>query len=335
MKAYSGKFVNNFKRWWAVHKPSKRRLIQLYTALLFNANIKGFISGSIYTGDTKQLCAPSINCYSCPGAVGACPLGAFQNALAASKTRAPYYMIGILLLFGLSLGRTICGYLCPTGLLQDLLYNIKTPKVKKSRVTRALSYFKYIVLVALVVAVPLMFGLMGATVPAFCKYICPSGTFGGAVMLLINPNNADVYSMLGPIFLWKFSLMLLIFGASIFIFRFFCRFLCPLGAIYGFFNKISFIGVKLDKLSCTDCGMCISHCKMDIKHVGDHECINCGECISICPAKAIHYNGHKLVLKANEIFTPGVEDTADVEGEGAVMPLSRQPLRLTMGKKED
>lgn len=333
----------SLKSWWYEHKPTKRRLIQLYAALLFNANLKGFISGRIYTGDTKQLCVPSLNCYSCPGAVGACPLGAFQNALASSKTRAPYYVIGILLLYGLMLGRTICGYLCPTGLIQDALYQIKTPKIGKSRVTMALSYFKYIILAVFVVGVPLMLGLAGATVPAFCKYICPQGTFGGAVFMLVNPSNADLYGMLGPIFTWKFCLMVAIFAASIFIFRFFCRFLCPLGAIYGFFNKISFIGIKLDKLSCTDCGLCVSHCKMDIRHVGDHECINCGECISICPAKAIHWNGYKLVLKANEAFggareeeTPDALSLLKKDGGEAQMPLSRQPLRLEVGSdKED
>ena len=75
----------NVKDWLIAHKPSKRRLIQLYAAVLFNANIKGYISGNIYTSKTtKYMCIPSLNCYSCPGAVGACPLGALQNALADS-----------------------------------------------------------------------------------------------------------------------------------------------------------------------------------------------------------------------------------------------------------
>ena len=78
--------------------PSKRRLIQLYTALLYNAHAKGFIEGNIYTGSSKMLCAPGLNCYSCPGAIGACPLGALQNAVASSGHRAPVYVLGILLL---------------------------------------------------------------------------------------------------------------------------------------------------------------------------------------------------------------------------------------------
>ena len=96
-------------KWLKEHLPTQRRLIQLYSFLLYNAHIKGFITGEIYTGNAKFLCVPGFNCYSCPGAVGACPLGALQNALAASGSRTPIYILGILLLFGITLGRTICG----------------------------------------------------------------------------------------------------------------------------------------------------------------------------------------------------------------------------------
>ncbi len=303
--------------WWQRHKPTKRRLIQLYAALLTNANIKGFFSGNIYTGNTKYLCVPGLNCYSCPGAVGACPLGALQNALAQSGTATPYYVLGILVLFGLLLGRTICGFLCPIGLGQELLYKIKTPKLKKSRYTRILSYLKYVVLAVFAVAIPITYGLMdptvGGPVPGFCKYICPAGTFGGAIGLLINPNNADLFGMLGPLFTWKFCVLCVICVACVFIFRAFCRFLCPLGALYGFFNKIALLGVKLDKNKCTDCGLCISHCKMDVKKVGDHECINCGECIDVCPAKAISWKGSKLFLHKNAVEATATETERPID----------------------
>ncbi len=290
------KFFSKVKNWFIKHKPSKRKLIQLYSALLYNANIKGFVKGSIYKGGTKNLCVPGLNCYSCPGAVGACPLGALQNALGASARRAPFYVIGIIVLFGLLLGRTICGFLCPVGLIQELLYKIKTPKLKKGKVTRILSYFKYVLLVVLVIALPIMISS-----PTFCKLICPAGVIEGAVGLLANPSNTDMFASLGGLFSWKFCLMIAILVASVFIFRFFCRFFCPLGALYGLFNKISLIGVKFDKTKCTDCGLCVSHCKMDIRHVGDHECINCGECIAVCPTKAISWKGSKLFLHPNAV----------------------------------
>lgn len=293
------KLWTKIKTWWANHKPTKRRIIQLYAALLTNANLKGFVNGYIYQGKTKNLCVPGMNCYSCPGAVGSCPLGSLQNALSASDTRLPAYIFGIIILFGLLLGRTICGFLCPAGLLQELAYKIKTPKVKKSKITRVFSYFKYVLLIFLVVLVPLLF-----KAPGFCEYICPVGTLEGGVGLLSNKVNEGLLKILGPLFTWKFIVLVLVVVGSIFFYRFFCRFLCPLGAIYGFFCRIALLGVKLDKNKCTDCGLCISACEMDIKTVGDHECIHCGKCISVCPTKAISWKGSKLFVRANNIDAP-------------------------------
>lgn len=299
-------FLHKIKDWFVRHKPTKRRLIQVYAALLYNANIKGFVNGSIYTGNTKYMCVPGLNCYSCPGAVGACPLGALQNALAASGTKAPFYVFGIIILFGLLLGRTICGFLCPIGLLQDLLYKIKSPKLKKNKVTRVLSYFKYVILAVMVIIIPLAYAGVSSAIPAFCKYICPSGTLLGSISLLANANNGeDFFSMLGPLFTWKFCVLVLIIVGSIFIYRIFCRFLCPLGALYSLFCRIAMIGVKLDKQKCVDCGLCIQTCKMDIKHVGDHECIHCGDCLKVCPTKAITWKGSKIFLHPNAIEEGG------------------------------
>lgn len=286
--------------------PSKRKIIQLYAALLFNANIKGFTSGNIYKGSTKQFCVPGLNCYSCPGAVGACPLGSLQGSFSADKSTL-FYVCGILLLYGLMLGRLICGWLCPFGLIQELLYKIKTPKLKKSKVTRILSYFKYVILVFFVFIVPIAYAFRDTPLPSFCKYICPAGTLEGGIGLLANKVNESYFSMLGPLFTWKFLLMISILVACVFIFRMFCRFICPLGALYGFFNKISFFGIKVDKPKCTNCNLCVNHCKMDIKHVNDHECISCGECIDVCPTNAIMWKGLKL-RKKDEALNETVQD---------------------------
>ncbi|MBQ3507999.1 MAG: 4Fe-4S binding protein [Clostridia bacterium] len=289
------------KQWWNTHKPTKRRLIQLYAALLFNANLKGFATGRIYQGPVKNICTPGLNCYSCPGASGACPMGALQNALSDSGKTVPYYVIGIILLYGLLFGRWICGFLCPFGLIQDLLHKIKTPKVGKGRITRVLSYFKYVILVFFAIIFPLVYAGYEFPLPGFCKYICPAGTLEGAVGLLSNPENESMLGMLGPLFTWKFLLMVIFLVGAVFMYRFFCRFFCPLGAIYGLFNKISFVGVKLDKEECVDCGLCVGKCKMDIRHVGDHECIQCGECIDICPTNAIRWKGPKILLPPQAI----------------------------------
>ncbi len=289
------------KAWWQAHKPTKRRLIQLYAALLFNANLKGFGNGRIYQGPLKNICTPGLNCYSCPGASGACPMGALQNALSDSGKTVPYYMLGIILLYGLLFGRWICGFLCPFGLIQDLLHKIKTPKVKKSRATRVLSYCKYVVLVFFAIILPLIYAGYEFPLPGFCKYICPAGTLEGAVGLLSNPENEGMLRMLGPLFTWKFLLLVIFLVASVFIYRFFCRFFCPLGALYGLFNKISFVGVKLDRNACTECGLCVGKCKMDIREVGDHECINCGECLAVCPTGAIQWKGPQILLPPQAI----------------------------------
>ncbi len=291
------KFLQKIKS----HLPSKRKLIQLYAALLFNANIKGYITGEIYKGPLKNICTPGLNCYSCPGASGACPLGSLQNALGNTEKRAPYYLFGILVLYGIIFGRFICGFLCPFGLIQELFHKIRTPKLKKNRVTRIFSYLKYVILAFFVVLVPIMYGLRNVPLPGFCKYICPAGTLEGAFGLLSNKVNDSMFSALGPLFTWKFLLMVGFILGSIFIFRFFCRFFCPLGALYGLFNKISIFGIKVEKSKCTSCGLCTAKCQMDVRHVGDHECINCGECMSVCPTGAIQWKGSKPFLAPNAI----------------------------------
>lgn len=285
-------------------RPSTRRLIQLYSALLYNAHIKGFINGQIYQGKAKYACVPGFNCYSCPGAVGACPLGAVQNALGSSGHRAGWYVLGIILLYGIIFGRTICGWLCPLGLIQELLHKIPTFKIRKSRFTRILSWLKYVVLAFFAVAIPLWYGFNeGITVPGFCKYICPAGTFEGAGALLSNPNNDTLYGLLGILFTRKVVIMFVIALACIFCYRSFCRFLCPLGAIYGLFNRFNIIGVRVDEKLCSGCGACVSCCGMDVRHVGDHECINCGKCMDVCAKKAISIKAGKFTLKAPE-YTP-------------------------------
>lgn len=280
--------------------PTKRKLVQLYTALLFNANFKGFASGNIYRGATKNVCIPGLNCYSCPGAVGACPLGSLQGSFSADRSTL-FYVGGILLLYGFLFGRMICGWLCPFGLIQELLYKIKTPKLKKSPVTRALSYLKYVILVFFVFIIPIMYAFRDTPLPAFCKYICPAGTLEGGIGLLANKVNDSYFSMLGPLFTWKFLILVSVVVGSIFVFRIFCRFICPLGALYGLFNRISLFGVKVEKPKCTSCNLCVDRCKMDVKTVGDQECISCGECIDVCPTKAISFKGTGIFIKKNDI----------------------------------
>ena len=86
-----------------------------------------FLQGKLYQGGGKAVCVPGLNCYSCPGAAGACPIGAFQAVVGSSKFRFSYYITGILILLGVLLGRFICGFLCPFGWFQELLHKIPRP----------------------------------------------------------------------------------------------------------------------------------------------------------------------------------------------------------------
>ena len=292
--------------WWQNHRPATRRLVQLYSALLYNAHLKGFVEGDIYQGKTKAVCVPGFNCYSCPGAVGACPLGAIQNALASADHQAGWYVLGIMLLYGVIFGRTVCGWLCPLGLIQELLHKIPTPKIKKSVITRTLSWLRYLIIGMFVAALPLWYALAhGIPVPAFCKYICPAGTFEGAIGLLANPGNDGLFGMLGVLFTRKFVILVVIGLTCVFCYRSFCRFLCPLGAIYGLFNKFNIIGVKVDGNRCNHCGACVRSCGMDVRRVGDQACIHCGKCMEVCAQGAISIKAGKITLKAPEIGCAG------------------------------
>ena len=258
----------------------KRKYIQVISALLYNANFKGFAEGKIYQEKIKNVCVPGLNCYSCPGAVGACPLGSFQNAIYSSGKTIPFYIVGTLLLFGVIFGRVVCGFLCPFGLIQELIYKIPSPKIKKNKVTKALSKLKYVILVVFVFVLSAI-----KEYPAFCKYICPAGTIEGGIPLALG--NPSIAAMLGTLFTWKSIVLCIIVIGAVFIYRDFCRFICPLGAIYSFFNKIAFMGVCVDETKCDNCGRCIRECKMDVSHVGDMECIQCGECKAKCHKNAI------------------------------------------------
>ena len=304
---------NGNMNWRQRCRPGTRRLVQLYSALLYNAHLRGFIDGEIYVGRAKTVCVPGFNCYSCPGAIGACPLGSIQNALAAAGHQAGWYVLGIILLYGVILGRTICGWLCPLGLIQELLHKIPTPKIRKSRITRVLSWLKYILLAVFAAAIPLWYGLRhNIPLPGFCKYICPAGTFEGAIGLLANPVNSEKFSMLGILFTRKFIIMLLIGLLCIFCYRAFCRFICPLGAIYGLFNSFNVIGVKVDSSRCSGCGSCVCSCGMDVRHVGDHECINCGRCMEVCTRNAISIKAGSFTLKAPADKTDSLNRDQDI-----------------------
>ena len=94
---------------------------------------------------------------------------------------------------------------------------------------------------------------------------------------------------MGALFGWKTLVCVAILILCVFLYRAFCRFLCPLGAIYSLFSRVALLAVRVDESLCDNCGACIRVCQMDVKHVGDHECIQCGQCCRACHKNAIYF----------------------------------------------
>ena len=268
-----------------------RGWIQAAATLLTNIHIPNLLKGKIYQGNVKTMCVPGLNCYSCPAATGACPIGAFQAVVGSSKFKFTYYITGFFILLGVLLGRFICGFLCPFGWFQDLLHKIPGKKLSTAKL-KPLRYLKYVILVVFVILLPaFVTNSLGMGDPFFCKYICPQGVLEGAIPLALA--NSGIRAALGHLFTFKFTILALFIILSILFYRPFCKWICPLGAIYSLFNKVSFLKIQVDHEKCVGCQKCSRVCKMDVNVVDtpNHpECIRCGECMKACPTDAICYH---------------------------------------------
>ena len=268
-----------------------RGWIQAAATLLTNIHIPNLLKGKIYQGNVKTMCVPGLNCYSCPAATSACPIGAFQAVVGSSKFKFTYYITGFFILLGVLLGRFICGFLCPFGWFQDLLHKIPGKKLSTAKL-KPLRYLKYVILVVFVILLPaFVTNSLGMGDPFFCKYICPQGVLEGAIPLSLA--NSGIRAALGHLFTFKFTVLALFIILSILFYRPFCKWICPLGAIYSLFNKVSFLKIQVDHEKCVGCQKCSRVCKMDVNVVDtpNHpECIRCGECMKACPTDAICYH---------------------------------------------
>ena len=272
------------KSQWSRHR------IQALWALLSNSYLIGFVQGKIYKGKLKNLCVPGMNCYSCPGALGACPIGAMQAVIGDWNFKFAFYVAGFLMFVGALIGRFVCGWLCPFGLIQDLLHKIPFPKkIKNFPGDKLLRKLKYIILIVFVILMPMfLVDLLGQGSPYFCKLICPVGTLEGGIPLVLL--NKAMRSALGWLYAWKIVILAVTIFISILIYRPFCKYICPLGAIYSVFNPISVFRYRVDKDKCINCGACAKNCDMGcdpIKNANSFECIRCGKCKQSCPTGAI------------------------------------------------
>ena len=268
----------------------KRNIFQLAATVFLNGYAAGFAKGKIFTGASKRICVPVLNCYSCPGALGACPIGSLQSLMSGRKYRISFYVLGLLMMFGIIMGRFVCGFLCPFGFVQDLLHKIPVPKLKVPKIIdKPLRFLKYAVLIFLVLLLPALFrDEFGLGTTYFCKYLCPAGTLEAGLPLLAA--NEPLRFSIGNMFYIKLSVLIGIILLSVVIYRPFCKYLCPLGAFYAVFNKYSVFRLEIDKEKCTGCGKCEHVCNMNVevtKNINSTECIRCGKCAVACPQGAI------------------------------------------------
>lgn len=272
-----------------------RRLVQTLMAIITNAYLLFPFSSAIYQGPLKSLCNPGLHCYSCPAAVLSCPVGAFQNMLGSLRLSLQSgvfhigsVVVGYLGIIGVISGRFPCGWLCPFGLIQDLLYKIRTPKLK---LPSFFNYLRYGVLIVLVILLPLFWlDNLGMGQPWFCKLLCPSGTLTGALpLLIIKP---ALLQNIGFFFWHKIFWLVVILVGAVLISRFFCRILCPLGAFYGLFNRVSFFCLQFDEEKCVHCLACERRCPTGCRPYKDANsaaCINCLRCIEACRFGALAF----------------------------------------------
>ena len=274
----------------------KRKLVQLLISLVNNSYLFFPFTRKIYQGKLKYFCSPGLNCYSCPASTFACPLGALQSILASArvnlalgKYQLGLYIVGFLGIIGSIGGRIICGWACPFGLLQEVLYKIPTKKFKFQ--IKFLNYFKYIILILMVIILPLfLVDKFGYGQTYFCKYICPAGTLeAGLTLPFLIPS---LKSLLGWLYVYKVAFLFILLLLFVISKRPFCRFLCPLGAIYSLFNRFSIINISKNEEKCIKCNVCVEVCPMELKLENipnSTDCIRCFNCIKVCPTKAIFF----------------------------------------------
>ncbi len=270
-----------------------RHRVQAVAAFLQNAYLAFPWTRNLYQGPLKKLCTPGLNCYSCPAAVAACPVGTLQHFVAGWRPalrwgtyRLGFYVVGFLAAVGLLGGRFACGWLCPFGFLQEGLHRIPS---RKFGVPRALGGLRYLVLLGLVIGLPLLAtGPMGHGEPWFCRALCPAGTLEAGGLFLFIP---ELREQVGPWLWWKLAALAGVIGWAVASYRPYCRTLCPLGAIYGLLNRWSALRIDHDPARCEGCEACVSACRIGLdprRDSGSPACLRCLTCAThACPTGAL------------------------------------------------
>jgi polyferredoxin len=243
------------------------------------------------------MCSPVFHCYACPLAAFACPIGVIAQFGALHIF--PFIAVGLLVAVGALFGSLVCGWACPFGFLQDLAARVPTPKFDPPGWT---SHLRYVVLAVTVLAVPVLFG-EGHWL--FVCRICPAGALEGAVPDIVRRASA------GQEFVWpnaiKLTILVLFLAAVFFVKRPWCRILCPLGAIFSLFNRVSAFFLRFDPSKCDDCKRCHKLCDLGIQpevNPNDLRCIRCLECTGCSPEALTFVSVFRHREKASADLSP-------------------------------
>lgn len=190
-------------------------------------------------------------------------------------------------------GRFFCGFFCSFGAVQDLLWlgshrlrALFPGKRNLKKADRIFRFAKYAVLFYFII-----FIWSGVTA---VKTAGPWQVFGQYVSFGHWPGLKPLLSVGGV-------LLLLIFIGSLFVQRFFCRYFCPMGAIYSLISQTSFLKIDKPREECGKCYLCTSKCTMGMDltkkdRIAGGECISCQKCVSWCPKGNVHFRSRYGVL---------------------------------------
>ncbi|MBU1671882.1 MAG: 4Fe-4S binding protein [Actinobacteria bacterium] len=279
-----------------------RRWTQIAGTLVANPWFAYFGTRTIYQGSAKGVCLPGFNCYACPLALFSCPIGALQHSMVLIRPGATagagdrllgavrqassvpvsalLYVAGFIGLIGIAVGRLLCGWFCPFGFLQDLLYKIPGPKL---RLPRWMRYGKYFALFVLAMLIPFITGVH------WYSRLCPAGSLEGAIPLQLLPPKGGLPPT-GWFFWLKIGILVAFLAWMVVTKRPFCRTACPLGAAWALCSPISLHRMYVDRTACNECQACLKACPVDIEifeDPGSPECIRCMECKKACPQGAV------------------------------------------------
>lgn len=255
---------------------SWRRISQTLSLLILHSS---------WGPEAKWLCNPVLSCHSCALAWFACPVGIFVHY--SGWHLFPFLAAGTVLIVGALVGRLMCGWVCPFGFVTDLLYKIPSPKFDLPAWT---GYIKYVVLVLTVVLFPFLWG--ENTTASFCRF-CPASALQITLPGFITGGFAGttIWTII------KVAILAIILILAIFSSRSFCKVLCPIGAMLGPLNYVSFWAMSLPaKRPCTGCAKCDKVCPVNGQPMSRiskgmapnrvDECIVCHDCQGVCPHRA-------------------------------------------------